>query len=67
MVWDKVTDILCEYLKNNKLTCYSQRKRHFTNNVKISGYNQLKTVLDDNVFSDIPVGTPTADELNCFC
>ena len=53
-------------LKNNKLICHSQPRYDFRNEVKISRYNQLETVLGDNIFSDTPVGATTADELNCF-
>ena len=52
-------------VKNNKLI--RQRKHDFTYHVNISRYNQLENVLGDNVFSDTPVSTTTADELNCFC
>ena len=52
-------------VKNNKLI--RQCKSDFTYHVKISRYNQLETVLGENVFSDTPVSTTTADELNCFC
>ena len=43
----------------------SQRRCDFTNDVEINRYNQLETVLCDNVFSDTPVATTMADELNC--
>ena len=54
-------------LKTNKLIYHSQRRSDFTNDVKISRYNQPETVLGDNVFSDTPADTTAADELNCFC
>ena len=38
-----------------------------TIDVKISKYNQQETVLDAYVFSDTPLGTKTAYELNCLC
>ena len=42
-----------------KTTSHSQRRRDFTNDVE----SQLETILVDNVFSDTPVGTTTANEL----
>ena len=65
-MWDKVKNVSCKSLKNNKLICHSQRRFDFTNDVKISRYNQLEIVLGDNVFSDTLVDTEPADELNCF-
>ena len=50
--------------KNNNLI--RQRRGDFTYHVNMSRYNQLETVLSDSVFSDTPVSTTTADELNVF-
>ena len=36
LVSNKVKNVSCESLKNNKLICHSQRRRDFTNDVKIS-------------------------------
>ena len=54
-------------LKTNKLIYHNQHRRDFTNDVEIGRYDQLEIVLGDNVFSNTPVGTTTADEWNCFC
>ena len=66
-VRENVKSVWFESLKNNKLICYSQPRLDFTNGVKISRYNQPETFLGYNVFSDTPIDTTTADELNCFC
>ena len=60
LVWDKVKNISRETLKTNKLICHSQCRRDFSNDVKISRYNQLETVLGDSVSSDTPEGTTTS-------
>ena len=62
LVWDKVKNVSCECLKYSKLKSHSQHSCDFTNDVKISRYNQLEIVLGDNAFSDTPVGTTMADE-----
>ena len=64
-----ISAVVVEVFSNNPIWnkgIHSQRRRNFTNS-KISSYNQLETVLCDNVFNDTRVGTTTADELNCFC
>ena len=60
MVWDKAKNVSCESLKINKLTCHRQCRRDFTNDGKISRYNQLETVLGDKVSGDTPEGTTTS-------
>ena len=67
LVWDKVKNISCESLKNNKLICHSQCRHDFTNDAKISRYNQLEIAFGDNVFSGTAAGSIRAYGLNCFC
>ena len=62
----KVTNVSWESLKHNEPICNSQSRCDFTNNVKISWYNQLETVLGVKFFSDTPVGNITADELTAL-
>ena len=61
LVWEKAKNVSCEPLKINKLICHSQCRRDFTNDVKISRYNQLETVLGNGVSSDTPEGTTTSN------
>ena len=53
LVWEKVEHAWPESLRNNKVIWHSERRRDFTDDVKISRFNQLETV-GDNVFSDTP-------------
>ena len=57
LVWEKIKNVSCESLKINKLICHSQCRRDFTNDIKISRYNQLETILSDIVSSDTLEGT----------
>ena len=56
MIWENFKKVSCESIKINKLIYHSQFRRDFTNDVKISRYNQLEAVLGDNVSSDTPEG-----------
>ena len=53
------TRLKMSHMSPLKTTSHSQRRRDFTNDVE----SQLETILVDNVFSDTPVGTTTANEL----
>ena len=56
MVSENLKKVSCESIKINKLICHNQCRRDFTNDVKISRYNQLEAVLGDIVSSDTPEG-----------